>query len=77
METTNGIGKVIGALIVGAVTGAALGLLFAPDKGTETRKNIADKAKSMTDKAKSMAEDLKNKIKGEAFKAEEATMQQS
>jgi gas vesicle protein len=77
METTNGIGKVIGALVVGAVAGAALGLLFAPEKGTETRKNIADKAKSVADKAKGMAEDLKNKIRGEAFKAEEAATQQS
>jgi gas vesicle protein len=40
MNTT---GKVLVGMLSGAAAGAILGILFAPDKGKETRRKIAQK----------------------------------
>lgn len=53
MET----GKVVLGALAGLATGAALGVLFAPEKGEITRKKIAEKGKNTAD-------DLKIKYNG-------------
>ena len=45
------VNVVIGAL-AGVAVGALLGVLFAPEKGTETRKKIAKKSKDTKDSLK-------------------------
>ena len=42
-------GKVLASVLAGAAAGAILGILFAPDKGTETRRKIAEKGTDLRD----------------------------
>ena len=42
-----GAGKVFASVLAGAAAGAVLGILFAPDKGTETRRKIAEKGSDL------------------------------
>lgn len=49
MEKSNNTGKLIGALVLGAAVGGALGILFAPDKGSVTRKKLMAKGDELKD----------------------------
>ncbi len=60
----NNSGNTFTALLTGLVLGAGLGILFAPDKGTETRKKIKDKALL----AKTDIEDSLSQVKDELTK---------
>lgn len=59
---TNNSGNVLLALLAGAVVGAGVGILYAPDKGKTTRKKIKDKAvkakKDITEKVSHAKEEV-------------------
>lgn len=62
MEHSNNTSKIVGALLVGTLVGAAIGVLFAPHKGSKTRHNIANGAKDLASSAKNLANDVKHKV---------------
>ena len=47
--------KVVVALLVGLAAGAALGILFAPDSGEETRDKLSESLKKLGDSIKETA----------------------
>ena len=51
-DNSNGAGSVMLAFVVGALTGAAVALLFAPASGEETREYLGQKAREGRDKAR-------------------------
>lgn len=81
--------KVVVALLAGLAAGAALGILFAPDKGSDTRDKLNDSLADLGDAIRERAEeqfdqlnDFKEKIvatltskakKGEEFIEDEIT----
>ena len=58
----NNSGNTMLAVIIGSAIGATLGILYAPDKGENTRRLIADKASETKDNLTSSAIDLKDRV---------------
>ena len=49
--------------VAGAAVGAILGILFAPDKGTETRRKLSETGTDVTDSLKSKFNDFVDGIR--------------
>ncbi len=63
-----GSGKVLLGVLAGVAVGATLGILFAPDKGSNTRKKISSKA---DDYSEELEEQFNDFIKNVTRKFEE------
>ncbi|ATA73490.1 MULTISPECIES: YtxH domain-containing protein [Capnocytophaga] len=56
-------GNVLLALVTGVAIGAGVGILFAPDKGKNTRKKIKDSVDETTHKLKEKIDHLTQEVK--------------
>jgi len=55
-------GKLALGLLAGIAAGAALGILFAPNKGSKTRKKIAKKGEDLTTSLKQEFDEMANRL---------------
>jgi gas vesicle protein len=58
-------GKIFAALLAGAAIGAAVGILYAPDKGKNTREKLSRKANKFGNDVKAKVEEVKGKMEHE------------
>lgn len=59
----NRSGEIVSAFLVGGLIGAALGILFAPAKGKDTREKLNDWMDDASEKAKDALETVEDEIK--------------
>ncbi|WP_069657974.1 YtxH domain-containing protein [Arcticibacter eurypsychrophilus] len=64
--------KVLAALLAGVALGAAIGILFAPESGSETRSLISDKAKDLASNVKDKVQTAKDSLSVKADELKDA-----
>jgi gas vesicle protein len=62
--------KVVTSLFIGAAAGVILAVLFAPDKGSETRRKIAAKGADISDEMKNSVREIMDCVSRVFDKAE-------
>ncbi|HLT42093.1 MAG TPA: YtxH domain-containing protein [Sphingobacteriaceae bacterium] len=59
----NDSGKILAALLAGMAAGAAIGILFAPEKGTDTRDKLNESLKDLGEAIKERSSEQVEHIK--------------
>lgn len=63
-EERSGSNEIFLAFLVGGLIGAGLALLYAPAKGSDTRKKIGEMAQDMKKKSEKWTSEMKQKVEG-------------
>lgn len=71
MENSNSAMKQASSFILGAVVGGVLGILFAPNKGSETRRKIANSTDNLKDSVKDQYSNLVYIVQNEMLEIKE------
>ena len=72
-----GSGKLLLGVLSGVAAGAVLGILFAPAKGSDTRKKIAKKGEDFTEGLKEKFDEFLKDISGKQEEASEKASEAS
>jgi gas vesicle protein len=65
MGNCSNAAKIVGAMFLGAAIGTSLGILFAPDKGSRTRRKLMVSGEDLTNDMKDKFEDFLDDVKKE------------
>lgn len=71
MNNSKNASKAVGAVALGVLAGAAIGVLFAPHKGSKTREKIKGKANKLAKNVKQKVTDEVKAFKKKAIKLEQ------
>ncbi|HVA99594.1 MAG TPA: YtxH domain-containing protein [Bacteroidia bacterium] len=66
-------GKILLGVLAGIAAEATLGILFAPDKGSKTRKKIADKGNDYAEELKGKFDDFRNVLSEKFYQVKDET----
>jgi gas vesicle protein len=72
-DTASGASSTILGVLVGMAAGAALGVLFAPRSGIETREKLKTKSDEMKQRAKQQAADKADMLKSKVDRVADKT----
>lgn len=64
-------GKIVLGVLAGVAAGALLGILFAPDKGSETRRKIVEKGEDLKDSVKEKYNEFATRVDEKFAKVKE------
>jgi len=71
MADSSNTGEILLAFLVGGLVGTAVGLLYAPRPGKETRQRLKGLTEDISERIKTMSEDVKERAEHAVSEAKE------